>query len=215
MNVERNRVYKIQIDKEIIEVPDPAPTGRELLEYAGKKPAEQFAIYLKVKGGQPQRIQPEEKVDLTEPGVERFVTLPLDQTEGLDGRRDFQLPQDDLDWLRETGRFELVAEANVLRVVVYDFPLPCGYDRNEVDVNIRIDPGYPDTQLDMVYVHPPLARADGQQIAALSQDTFDGKNWQRWSRHRTPANPWRPGIDNLSAHFGLVEEWFSRELRKA
>ena len=215
MNVERNRVYKIQIDKEIIEVPDPAPTGRELLEYAGKKPAEQFAIYLKVKGGQPQRIQPEEKVDLTEPGVERFVTLPLDQTEGLDGRRDFQLPQDDLEWLREKGRFELVAEANVLRVVVYDFRVPCGYDRSEVDVNIRIDPGYPDTQIDMVYVHPPLARADGQQIAALSQDTFDGKNWQRWSRHRTPANPWRPGIDNLSTHFGLVEEWFSRELRKA
>ena len=215
MNVERNRVYKIQIDKEIIEVPDPAPTGRELLEYAGKKLAEQFAIYLKVKGGQPQRIQPEEKVDLTEPGVERFVTLPLDQTEGLDGRRDFQLPQDDLEWLREKGRFELVAEANVLRVVVYDFRVPCGYDRSEVDVNIRIDPGYPDTQIDMVYVHPPLARADGQQIAALSQDTFDGKNWQRWSRHRTPANPWRPGIDNLSTHFGLVEEWFSRELRKA
>ena len=49
MNEERDRVYKIQIDKDIIEVPNPVPTGRELLEFAGKKPPEQFAIYLKVK----------------------------------------------------------------------------------------------------------------------------------------------------------------------
>ena len=210
------REYKIQIDKEILNVTNPNPTGRELLEYAGKKPPEQFAIYLKIKGGQPQRIAADEKVDLSHPGVERFVTLPLDQTEGSGGRRDFRPPQNDLDWLCKTERrFELVAEKNTLRVVLYDFPVPPGYDRSEVAVNVRIDPGYPDTQIDMVYVHPPLARADGRSIAALSQDRFDGKDWQRWSRHRTPANPWRAGIDNLSTHFGLVEEWFYRELRKA
>ena len=119
--------YKIQIDKEIIDVTNPNPTGRELLELAGKKPPEQFAIYLKVKGGQPQRIEADEKVDLTQPGVERFVTLPLDQTEGLEDRRDFNLPQTDLDWLCATGRrFELVAEKNKLRVVLYDFPVPPG-----------------------------------------------------------------------------------------
>ena len=213
---EQHREYKIQIDKDIIEVTNPNPTGRELLEFAGKKPPEKYAIYLKVKGGQPQRIQADEKVDLSHPGVERFVTLPLDQTEGLEGRRDFTLPQDDLDWLCAHGRrFELVAEKNKLRVVLYDFPVPPGYDRSEVAVNVRIGSGYPDTQIDMVYVHPPLSRADKRPIAALSQDRFDDKDWQRWSRHRTPANPWRPGIDNLSTHFGLVEEWFSRELRKA
>ena len=208
-------VYKIYIDKDILEVENGNPTGRELLQYAKKDPPEQYALYLKVKGGQPQRIELDKKVDLTEPGVERFVTLPLDQTEGFDGRRDFELPQEDLDWLRSTGRrFELVAEDSVLRVVLYGFPIPSGYDREQTEVNIRIDPGYPDTQLDMVYVHPHLARADGRPIAALASDHFDGRNWQRWSRHRTPANPWRPGIDNLSTHFGLVQYWFSRELRK-
>ena len=207
--------YKIWIDKEIIEVTVPLLTGRELLERGGKKPAEQYAIYLKVKGGQPLRIALDEKVDLSRPGVERFVTLPLDQTEGFEGRRDFDLPAEDLDWLFRTGRrFELVAERNVLRVVVYGFPVPIGYDRTEVGLNVRIDPGYPDTQIDMVYVHPHLARADGRAIGALAQNQFDGKVWQRWSRHRTPANPWRPGIDNLSTHFGLVQEWFARELRK-
>ena len=205
--------YKLQIDKDIFSIDHPILTGTELLEIAGKKPTKKFAIYLKVKEGPPQRIGADEKVDLRNPGVERFVTLPLDQTEGFDSRREFTLSQSDLDWLAETGlRYELVVENNVLRVVLYSFPVPPGYIHNQVDVNVRIDTGYPDTQIDMVYVHPPLTRADGRSIGALSHENFDNKSWQRWSRHRTPANPWRPGIDNLSTHFGLVEDWFSREL---
>ena len=207
--------YKIQIDKDIYSVDHPILSGRELLDIAKKTPIEQFAIYLKVADGPPRRIALDEKVDLRKPGVERFLTLPLDQTEGFDGRRDFSLPQADLDWLSKTGlHFELVAENGVLRVVLYGLHVPGGYDRRQVDVNVRIDPGYPDAQIDMVYVHPALARADGVRIRALASDSFDGKTWQRWSRHRTPANPWRPGLDNLATHFGLVEEWFTREVRK-
>lgn len=211
-----NQEFKVQIDKDIITIPTPTPTGQELLMFAKKEPPELYAIYLKVKGGQPKRIMPDEKVDLRIPGVDHFVTLPLDQTEGFDGRRDFTLPQDDLDWLCETGRrFELIADGNRLRVVLYNFPVPAGYNHNEVDINVRIESGYPDTQIDMVYVYPPLARTDGREIKATAKrDRFEGKDWQRWSRHRTSANPWRPGIDNLSTHFGLVEEWFSRELKK-
>lgn len=74
--------FKIQIDKPFFVTENPTPTGRDLLTLAGKTPPEQFAIYQKVKGGQPKRIGLDEKVDLREPGVERFVTLPLDQTEG-------------------------------------------------------------------------------------------------------------------------------------
>ena len=207
--------YKIQIDKDIYEPPVLRMTGRELLELAGKKPAEQYAIYLKVKGEQPRRIGLDEKIDLSKPGVERFVTLPLDQTEGFQGRREFALPQEDIDWLNGiASRYELVAEGNVLRVVLYGFPIPPGYNHGKADVNVRIDTGYPDTQIDMVYVYPALVRTDGKQIGGLSTDQFDGKEWQRWSRHRTPANPWRPGIDNLATHFGLIEHWFSRELAK-
>lgn len=76
------RTFKVQIDKAFFDVREPTPTGRHLLTLAGKVPAEQFAIYLRIKGSQPQRIGLDDKVDLREPGVERFVTLPLDQTEG-------------------------------------------------------------------------------------------------------------------------------------
>ena len=205
----------IQIDKEYFKAPSPRMTGRELLQLADKKPAEDFAIYRKIKGGQPERIGLDEKVDLSRPGVERFLTLPLDQTEGLGTRREFALPEDDLFWLADAPhRFELVAEAGVLRVVLYGFPVPPGYNHRAVDVNVRIESGYPDTQIDMVYVHPELHRLDGVPIGATCPEAFDGKQWQRWSRHRTPANPWRPGVDNLATHFALVKHWFVRELQK-
>ena len=208
--------YKVQIDKRFFETRIPLLTGRELLELAGRKPAERYAIYFKQDGVQRQRIEPDQKIDLREPGVERFVTLPLDQTEGFDPRRDFDLPQDDLDWLQQAygEKFELVAEGNVLRVVLYGFPVPAGYDRREVDVNVRIESGYPDSQIDMVYVNPPLALTSGKAVEATAENRFDGKQWQRWSRHRTAENPWRPGIDNLATHFALVGHWFEREVSK-
>lgn len=80
--VERVQVFKIIIDKANHETRNPTPTGRDLLILAGRTPVEQFGIYLKHKGAQPQRISLDETVDLRAPGVERFVTLPLDQTEG-------------------------------------------------------------------------------------------------------------------------------------
>lgn len=79
---EKAKTFKIQIDKVPFEVANPNPTGSELLTLAGKAPVEQHAIYLRMKEGQPRRIGLTEPVDLTKPGVERFVTLPLDQTEG-------------------------------------------------------------------------------------------------------------------------------------
>ena len=77
---------------------------------------------------------------------------------------------------------------------------------------IVIPPGYPDAQLDMVYFFPPLARADGGAIGALTPRRFDEKDWQQWSRHRTQQNPWRPGEDDIAGHLMLVDYWLRREL---
>jgi hypothetical protein len=208
-------VFKIQIDKQHLETTNPTPTARELLILAGKVPVERFALYLK-SHGQPRRLELDERVDLREPGVEKFVTLPLDQTEGLGaGRRQFSLPEEDRAWLDQLDLlYELVAEGGVPRVLIYGWPLPPGYTTAKVDVNVRIDPGYPDVQIDMAYFSPALVRCDGRAIGATSDDSFDGKVWQRWSRHRTAVNPWRPGLDSLSTHFALVDDWLARELRK-
>jgi hypothetical protein len=73
--------YKIRIDKTTFEVASANPTGKELLELAGKTPVERYKIF-QVIHGKKVRVGLDEKVDLTTPGVEKFVTLPLDQTEG-------------------------------------------------------------------------------------------------------------------------------------
>ena len=131
-------------------------------------------------------------------------------------RRQFALPAEDMVWLEGCGRpYELVSEGGVLRVVLLAHPVPHGYNVSEVSVNVRIDPGYPDAQIDMAYFYPDLALASGRPIGAISPDSFDGKIWQRWSRHRTASNPWRPSIDGLGTHFALVEEWLQREPKKA
>jgi hypothetical protein len=99
-------------------------------------------------------------------------------------------------------------------LLVHGFPLPSGYNHRDVTVALHIVGGYPTAPLDMVYVYPPMARADGRAIGALTGMMIDGRPYQRWSRHRTNDNPWRPGVDDIAAHLALVEEWFARELRK-
>ena len=131
-------------------------------------------------------------------------------------RRDFEVPEDDRDFLenRLSLEWEAVLEGGVRRIVIRRFPMPDGYNVTDVALNVRLEGGYPDTQIDMVYFFPALSLTSGRPIRQLSGDTFEGKTWQRWSRHRTGQNPWEPGLDNIERHLLLVREWLERELRQ-
>jgi hypothetical protein len=85
----KNRQYRIRVDKQLIVVPNETVTGREILRLAGKQPPDRFRLDQKLTGGKTIKIELTQVVDLTTPGVERFMTLPLDQTEGTvaQGRR--------------------------------------------------------------------------------------------------------------------------------
>lgn len=209
--------FKIKIDKLDRETKNPTPTGRELLLLAEKTPPERYQMHQRLHGGALKEIKLDDQVDLREPGVERFVTLPLDQTEGEAApRRDFVLPENDVLALESLGlRWEAIAEGGVARVVIRDYPVPPGYVQDKADIFLRLDPSYPTTQIDMVYVHPHLVRADGLPIRYLISDILEGKSWQGWSRHRTDANPWRPDVDDIGTHLRLVDFWFANELTKA
>ncbi len=74
--------YRIRIDKTKYEVAVQSMTGRELLVLAGKNPPERFMIVQRLDCGQTKRIELNQSADFTTLGVERFMTLPLDQTEG-------------------------------------------------------------------------------------------------------------------------------------
>ena len=206
--------YRIRIDKTRFVVDVDHMLGREILELANKMPIQQYALYQKLRGGVTKRINLEDSVDFTTPGIERFVTLPLDQTEGRGNlRRMFDLPESDLENLSHMQlHWEAVSENNNNRIVICDYPVPMGYNVDKVELNLRIEASYPDSQIDMVYFYPHLEKIDNTSIKALANDNFDGKIWQRWSRHRTGKNPWRPGIDDISTHLLLVDEWLKKEV---
>lgn len=78
----KGKKYRIRIDNEKYVTDKDELTGREILTLAGKSPIERFQLNQKLKGGAVKKVGYDEKVDLTAKGVERFMTVPLDQTEG-------------------------------------------------------------------------------------------------------------------------------------
>ena len=142
------------------------------------------------------------------------MTGSVQQTTTL--RRQFDLPEEDVDYLEELGlSWETLVEGCVQWLMLHAVSLPEGYITREVSVAIRIPPGYPVAALDMAYFHPFLARRDGRAIPQANVvQQLDGKRWQRWSRHRTTQNQWQPGIDNVKSHLALIEHWLEREPKR-
>lgn len=126
-------------------------------------------------------------------------------------RRMFQLPEDDVSFLDTQGYVWETIVANGNWLIIHNYSVPNGYNTKAVKLALRIEGGYPLSQIDMVYFHPPLKRVDGKPINALATQPIENEQWQRWSRHRTPVNPWRSGLDDVSTHLSLVNNWLERE----
>jgi hypothetical protein len=70
------------------------------------------------------------------------------------------------------------------------------FDAANADVLILLPASYPDCAPDMFYALPWL-RLVGTSRYPTAADVpldFEGKSWQRWSRHN---DAWRPGIDGI------------------
>jgi hypothetical protein len=210
--------YAFRVDKERVVVHAPTITGTEILAKVGKTP-EGFKLYQHKRGHQPILIGPDQVVNLREPGVERFTTMPKDTTEGRAGtclRQDFRLPESDEAYLQGLGlTWEALLEGASRWLIIHEWTIPAGYNQGQVSIALLIPANYSDSQIDMVYFKQHLARTDGRPIGALSTQQIGGVEWQRWSRHRTGANPWRIRIDDVASHLSLVDEWLRREFVKA
>ena len=74
--------YRININGDPYVVHDPMPTGRAILTLAGLLPADHYTLRLKMAGERLRKVELDDKIDLRQPGVEKFKALPRDQTEG-------------------------------------------------------------------------------------------------------------------------------------
>ena len=121
------------------------------------------------------------------------------------------LPDLDLAYLRERDIVhEIVSEAGMVCIVMPQWPLPRGFDRQASDLLIRLSPGYPDVPPDMWWFSPAVRRADGREFPNTNVvETYLGRAWQRWSRHFT-GGQWQSGIDGLESYLALIRQNLER-----
>lgn len=133
----------------------------------------------------------------------------------MDLRRDFELSEQDQQFLEN---YELPWETIIDGspwVLIHGLVTPPGYDERKVTAAIRMEAGYPHSELNMVYFLPGLSRLDGRPIGCANvPQVINGKTYQRWSRHRTALNAWKPGFDSLETHVYLIEDWLDREFER-
>jgi hypothetical protein len=196
-----DRAFKFTIDDRQLEWGKPSISGRVLKSLAGV-PLDTYDVYLEVRGGgQDVLIRDTDLIDLSKPGIERFITLIRDTTEGL-GR----LPEADRRYLDEHRILaEVTTDGAHTGVILKQVPQPAGkFNHPVADVLIILPPGYPDVAPDMFFCDPwlTLVSASRYPTCADVAHSFAGRNWQRWSRHNSS---WRPGIDGLHTMIKRVE----------
>ena len=114
------------------------------------------------------------------------------------------LTEVDKKYLEAEGfRYEAIADGQMIALIIYGYEPPAGYQPNTVDLLLRLAAGFPDAAPDMFWTYPVVSYVGGG-IPPATQDRldFNGRVWQRWSRHL--AIGWRPGIDNLQTYLRLI-----------
>lgn len=207
--------YIIRVDKVRVVIDKPKIKGREILERAKFDPAKTLLNQRIGKRFVPVGL--DDIVDLTACGVERFTTLPNEQGEGRPMMRDFLLPEEHSEMLDAARlRWETVSNKGVKWLIIRGIPLPQAFVQEPTDVACQIPDGYPTTSLDMAFFSPAVRRKDGKSISRTEASAeIQGRSWQRWSRHYTTENPWKPGEYNVMTHYLLCLAWLDREARKA
>jgi hypothetical protein len=127
---------------------------------------------------------------------DRFYTSPC-------GNVGFETKLDaDLGLLRERhGDIECIDEGTRRLVIARGQELPAHWNRRSTDILLQVPQGYPLAALDMFWVTPGLALADGRQPQNADQlETYAGRTWQRFSWHYPPGHRWNPATDGLLSH---------------
>lgn len=121
------------------------------------------------------------------------------------------LPSTDQSFLAERDiSHEMRVEGGMTCVVFPGWKLPDGYDRQQVDLLVRLPTGYPDLPPDMWWFDPPVRLSTGAAVPATeATEQHLGRTWQRWSRHFQPGQ-WKSGIDGLESYVALIREELAR-----
>ncbi|MCX4141121.1 multiubiquitin domain-containing protein [Paraburkholderia sp. SEWSISQ10-3 4] len=205
-------VQGVRLDLHVPEI-----TVRDAMEKAGFDIKQAWHIYLKVVGQPKEEVQLDTVIDLRRPGIEKLRLTPRDVSNGdssINPRFDFALLESDEEFLnRHYASWETRLDDQRRWLLIHNFAVPSGYTTQRITLALEVPSNYPQAQIDMFYAHPAIALVSRQVIAATEATVqIDGKTYQRWSRHRGGAAPWRPETDNVVTHLALVESALAKEV---
>jgi len=101
---------------------------------------------------------------------------------------DIDLPSDRVSLHKENDGWKFLVIANYL--------LPAGFKPNQVDLLVKLPPGFPDAAPDMFWTYPPVKAPNGNLPRSTCEERLLGKDWQRFSWHLAPG-AWQPGVSGL------------------
>jgi hypothetical protein len=215
--ISRKASWKLNVQGVTIVSETPTISVTEALTKAGFNASQPWIIIFKVKGEPKRQLSVNDNVDLRTPGIEKIRLTPKEVNNGEARtalRRDFALLDVDENHLDDIGAVWETVEAGGYRwLIIHGYPVPPGFNVAAVSLALMVPPMYPQAQIDMFYVNPPMRLAGGGQIAATeAAESVKGVSYQRWSRHRGEASPWNPACDNVITHLGLVESAIAKEV---
>lgn len=210
--------WKLKVQGVMVEFDQPVVSARAALVAAGFDPTKPWHIFLIVQGKEKEELSLDSEIDLRTPGLEKIRLMQRNVDNGdaqcSAPRRVFKLLSTDSDYLDCLGlRWETIEVEKRRWLLIHDYPIMAGYlpDKTTLALDILVD--YPASQIDMFYVYPWVARADGGEIPRIQvRATIEGLEYQGWSRHRNSHNPWDPNSDSVRTHLVLVESCLAREL---
>lgn len=210
-----SKKIKIQINNTVYDIENEYLTGKEILNLAGYSKPDDADLISITKGNNQELIKPDQKVCLSNPGIERFRIRPKKVKDGLIGGES-PLPFEDLNFLNNTytDKWTIFEENRLKLLKIVDFEIPDGYKHKKVDLIIIIPPMYNSVQLDMAYFFPQLKRNDNKVIDRATDRNMEGKLYQQWSRHRTSDSEWIVGEDNIETHIDLIKFFLREELNR-
>lgn len=194
----------------------PTITVVDALTRAGFDP-NAWIIILRVAGQPKQQLTVNDTIDLRTPGIEKVRLTAKDVNNGEArpaSRRDFALLDVDEAYLDELGLpWETAVTRGERWLIIREYTVPPGYTVSSAAVAILVPPTYPQAEIDMFYVYPPLQKAAGGMIPATEHlQSINGLPYQRWSRHRGTGSPWNPQKDSILSHLALVESAIAKEV---
>ena len=203
--------WSLNVQGVVIQVEAAKISVHEAILKAGFDPDKNWIIVAKGSKGKAQ-IDADDVIDLSQCEIEKIRLTPReinngDSQAGQTTVHGFSLLPTDEEGLERRGIVARCVIDNGRRWLIIDkYPLPNGLSPHSASLAFEIPSSYPRAEIDMFYCYPAVRRVDGRGIPQTQvTEVIEGKNFQRWSRHRGAKSRWDPTTDSVLTHLTLVD----------